>query len=366
MRSTSGRAPIVRVGAFVGCVLLASACGDGSSGLPDGAALDAPSAPIDAMMPDARTPDAARPSGADILFVIDNSTGMGDEQEALISALDGFVAELETQAGGVLPSVHVGVVTTDLGAPFSISSCGGVGDGATLQGNLCGLIDRYIIDEPDGLGGRTRNYATGTLSEQIGCTAQVGTAGCGFEQPLEAMRRALDGSVGLNAGFFRSDSVLAVVIVSDEDDCSASDPVLFDPSLGPLISYRCFQHGVVCDPDTPDTPGDKNGCVSREDSAYLFSVQGYVDFLESLRPPGRLIVATISGPAEPVSVTLEPGAILSLDDSCTGPVTGGADPAVRLEQFASSFGQHGSSASTCDSDYGPALSVVATAIAAAL
>ena len=50
------------------------------------------------------------------------------------------------------------------------------------------------------------------------------------------------------------------MILADEDDCSVGDSAFFggDTSqLGALQSFRCFRFGVQCDPDDPNTPGDK-------------------------------------------------------------------------------------------------------------
>ena len=51
--------------------------------------------------------------------------------------------------------------------------------------------------------------------------ALVGDNGCAIQGPLEAMKRAL--SAGRNPGFLRPGALLGVLIVTDEDDCSAID-----------------------------------------------------------------------------------------------------------------------------------------------
>ena len=60
----------------------------------------------------------------------------------------------------------------------------------------------------------------------------------------------------VTAAFFRPEANLAIVILADEDDCSLLDPALLGTSaeLGPLSAFRCFEHGVVCDPDAPRSP----------------------------------------------------------------------------------------------------------------
>jgi hypothetical protein len=292
--------------------------------------------------------DAGPPpnSGVDILFVVDNSGSMQEEQVALTGAFGGFMTALETAAGGTLPDVHVGVISTDLGAPpFTISGCGGNGDNGILQSAPQGACtspdDAYISDIEISPGVRQTNYS-GTIADTFECIAPLGINGCGFEQPLEAMRRALNGSNQENAGFLRAGAALAVIILSDEDDCSTADTAMFDTSqtdindpLGQLSSFRCFEFGVVCDPDDPRTVGTKSDCVVRDPSPYMYGTDEYVDFLKSLKPETWLVVATIQGPTSPVDVQLDFDTVL-LQPSCTSS-DGAGVPGIRLATFTSSF-----------------------------
>jgi hypothetical protein len=114
----------------------------------------------------------------DILFVIDNSGSMGDKQDSLAENFRRFIEVLEqtvdVQApdGVSLPSVHIGVVSSDVGAG---SLCDTNDDG---QLRTCRSIDdEFILDEKDEQGGRTQNY-TGSLESAFSCIARVGTDGC--------------------------------------------------------------------------------------------------------------------------------------------------------------------------------------------
>jgi hypothetical protein len=304
----------------------------------------------------------------DILFVIDNSNSMADEQDSLATNFDRFINVLNTIDGG-LPNVHIGVVSTDVGAgPYGISRCNGNGDNGLLLdgGGNCSLSDNWIENVGLEDGSRQTNY-TNTLSETFACIARVGDQGCGFEQPLEAMRRALNGSNAQNDGFLRPDAKLAVILISDEDDCSAEDVSLFDTSdaldtadsaLGFLESFRCFEFGVQCDPDTPRSLGLRQDCVARTDSPYLHDVSEYVNFLRSLKNnPGDILVAGIIGNPTDVEVDLKDGKP-HLKASCES-ASGEAAPGIRLQTFLESFPNRNTTTTICDSDLSDALTRIA-------
>ncbi|HET6611302.1 MAG TPA: vWA domain-containing protein, partial [Kofleriaceae bacterium] len=208
----------------------------------------------------------------DILFVIDNSSSMAEEQQSLADNFDKFIEVLSSVDGG-LPSVHIGVISTDMGAEepggFTTVECKGTGDEGRLQaapqvGGCTPPSDSYISDIKDeDTGDRTINYPKDQLAETFSCIARLGTGGCVFEQTLESMRAALDPDMNLNPGFLRDDAYLGIVFITDEDDCSASDPHIFngDPDLsnkdsdvGFYASYRCFEFGVQCDPTVGRDP----------------------------------------------------------------------------------------------------------------
>ncbi len=286
----------------------------------------------------------------DVLFVIDSSGSMAEEQAAIASSFASFRARLAQTEGGV-PDLRVAVVSTDLGTgAWSIGGCTALGDAAQLLNRGCLDVGaRWMEDREDpGCTGapedcRVRNFP-GTPEEAFACLSALGTAGCGFEQPLEAMKRALD----QNPDLLRDGAALAVIFVGDEDDCSAIGDTLFDTTpaqdsldspLGPLASYRCFEHGVVCDPDAPRVPGIKEGCVPREDSAYVHPVARYVELLDGLVAAGRpVIVAAITGPTDVIEVIDSvPDQRLELDRTCRSDV-GYAEPAVRLHAVAEATG----------------------------
>jgi hypothetical protein len=150
-----------------------------------------------------------------------------------------------------------------------------------------------------------------------------------------------------------------VVFITDEDDCSASNATLFDPSqqslsdpLGPLTSFRCFEFGVTCDVNDRNAMGARGNCKPDEKSAYLHSVSGYIDFFEKVKGSADdVILVAIAGKLSPVSVGRD-GQNPSLSPSCQT-ATGHAVPPIRLGKVVEHFG--GEVYSICTDDFGPAL-----------
>jgi hypothetical protein len=280
----------------------------------------------------------------DILFAIDNSGSMAEEQSSLRANFGKFMDVLATIEGG-MPNVHIGVATSSLGQSASDGTgtasfgagCAGVGDDGALRigPNISG---RFIIDEESAGGARTRNYA-GTLADAFSALADVGTTGCGIEQHLGAAKRALSNT--LNAGFLRESAKLAVIFIADEDDCSLAHKSLFEGSPdGAVVNFRCTSAGIECDGGNADlaTPGLRTDCHPRPDSLYLNEVDSYVDYLKGLKPnyTDDVIVAGIIGDPDPVEIIKDTSGHPLLKPSCqySGQY---AYPAVRTADFLSQF-----------------------------
>jgi MYXO-CTERM domain-containing protein len=327
-------------------------------------------------------PAAAQTRNVDVLFVVDNSTLMAEEQVKLIESFQTFQDVLAQLPGG-LPDLHIGVVSSNMGAgPVQINNCQGDGDDGILQvGPYFGDPDvpdcatrpegRFISDIalPDGT--RDRNY-DGSMADTFACIARLGTNGCGFEQHLGAMRAALSDFTPENAGFLRDDAVLAVVVVANEDDCSASDTALYDPGaqeFGPISSFRCTRFGITCtEPIDGDTLGPLSNCAPDFQSDYLTNPQEFVDFLTTLKgDPQRVVFGAITGPSEPVAIGLDPNNPDNqrLLGSCMTSVDDEAAPAIRLNWLAAQFA-HGSQSTVCSSDQTGALGQIAQQIGVAM
>jgi hypothetical protein len=356
----------------------------------------------DAGVPADASPDVGeRTIGAlDLLFVIDNSGGTIQMQEQMVRAFPTLSGQL-VRADQPL-DLHLGIVTSDLGAgPFQLGFCPRIGgDQGMLHnsevGTSCGAADTPgRLMNPDDrflrlrieVGQEPAANFTGTLADAFACYARRGNEGCGFEHQLAAMRAALAGcgteggcDQPVNEGFLRRDALLAVVILTDEDDCSApADTALFDPSqltldspLGPLTSYRCFQFGNLCDGHDPGrAEGARSGCVpgsfDPDPLHQLLPVDDFVAFLRGLKPDPRwTFVAVVGSPPEPIVVTRDANGYPSLAIPCDS-----CYPALRLPVFVAGFDSDRSRYySVCgqndDMDYAPYMAELGAALAALL
>lgn len=159
----------------------------------------------------------------DLLLVIDNSQSMAQEQASLRRELPALVRGLTEPPldddgqprWNPVESLRVAVVTTDLGTtghpvPYNIGTCaqnGFRGDDGALRGHhrweRGDDIDAFVAGVSD--------------------SADVGISGCGIEQPMAAAIRAVEGT----PDFPREDSLFAVLMLGDEEDCSVADPQRF-------------------------------------------------------------------------------------------------------------------------------------------
>jgi hypothetical protein len=332
----------------------------------------------------------------DILFMVDNSSSMEPLQRKLAQSFAAFTGVIETLPGGA-PDLHIGVVSSDMGAgatggPGCNSNGGDRGllqfapkDPVRCQG--LELSDSYLALHTDpATASVVTNYGAPSLSDAFVCIASLGQAGCGLEHQLSSVRHALDPQLAPieNAGFLRPDAYLAVVLLTNEDDCSAPlDSPIFDSDskyvsdpLGPLTSFRCNYVGHICNDGNRSGPpsltkaGTLTNCHSAEDGR-LDKVADFVSFLKGLKSdPARVFFAAVTGPATPYEVALTGQA--NNDDSvshwpevqhsCTAADGTYADPSVRISEAVTAFGTHGALASICGDSMAPALHDISTSL----
>jgi len=170
----------------------------------------------------------------DVLFVIDNSGSMGEEQDNLEDNFARFI----NGAQQFNNDYQIGVVTTDMEDD---------GDSGRLQGGQGRILRRGPNIEAD-----------------FGRVVSVGTGGSGTERGLEAARSALSDPLafdtgvscqsdsacvapdtcvegvcgGYNRGFIREQAALEVIFVSDEDDFSDASLNFYVDFLKNIKGFR--------------------------------------------------------------------------------------------------------------------------------
>ncbi|MBI2896412.1 MAG: hypothetical protein HYY06_22835 [Deltaproteobacteria bacterium] len=301
------------------------------------------------------------PGKVDLLFVVDNSNSMAEEQENLVAnfprLLDGLTTPPDEDGDGgadyaPVADLHVGVITSDVGdGGHATPTCGAAGD----DGILVSAARVASDDCADRELGPWLEGPSGSLASDFACLARVGTSGCGIEQPLEAVRRALiDHGDDENAGFLRDDSVLAIVFVTDEDDCTVDDDRIYTASVEELgeLNTRCYAHDELL--EAPDR-------VAAE--------------LRGLRPglDGSVVIGAIAGTPEgwngsPDSLPspIDPNDPSGLVPSCSADGLGQAYSPRRLARLAEAVQGTAGFQSICQADWRGGLARLAATIGAGL
>lgn len=174
----------------------------------------------------------------DVLFVIDNSGSMIEEQSQLKARINGFVSRIAKT------NFKIGLTTTD---PTS--------NGAGSDGNLVTVsAGNYIINAGDA-----------NAQETLGNAVMQGIKGSGDERAIRATYRALERSLtpgSPNSNLFRTNSSLSVIVISDENNCSTgcstadakdSGPNLIQTIKNRFGANKRFQfHSIIKIPGSTD------------------------------------------------------------------------------------------------------------------
>jgi hypothetical protein len=229
-----------------------------------------------------------------------------------------------------------------------------------------------------------------TFARDVSCIAVLGTGGCGFEQQLEAILKAVtpstqppvgefDGVFNMgqpghadtnNAGFVRPDSLLAIILVSDEEDCSARIPDLFNPGSGYFmgdLNLRCFSYAG--DPMRPIHPVGRyvDGLLAQRNSPDLLVFAAIVGVPVDLIPAADVPVPYDAILADSRMLEMvDPAMPTRLAPSCDVPGRGQAFPPRRIVEVAKRLNDQGAAGivqSICQSDFTPALDAIIDKIA---
>ncbi len=340
----------------------------------------------------------------DILFIMDNSGSMVGEQKQIADSFAAFANELDTR---VEQGYQIAIATTGmesreedavrndqnqalLGCPACASlpagtaeqSCiNGTGETGRFQDRLgqnTGTIDApnfVFADDPTcrivSQANKSCFYDTATQRGLV----MVGTNGCGYEKGLAGMKAAL-GSLAdnYNKGFLRPNATLAVVLVSDEEDCGERGDVMESTEARGDI---CYYGAKGQDRDGKTTYTNPN--TGAQMPYKLTPVKEYYDFLMGLKnnEAGMVKFAAIVGvidrnnpytttPDKIEFVQPQPGQwqVKAACDTqgCVGKYCS-ATPGTRYVELAKLFGNDGFVDSICQTDFNGTMVKIAQRIA---
>ncbi len=366
----------------------------------------------------------AQTNQVDILFVVDNSGSMGEEQAALVAAVPALIETLAL----IDVDYRIAVTTTDNSNPwcpgttpeggdFRLSSCRSrlsefVFSGAQMVDaaalaclDICGAEELTVVPTlgSDGqtaprpwieMTGAALNIEGLSVEEALACALPQGINGCGFEQQLESLYKAVrrtenDGEAAF--GFFRPGSLPVVVVVTDEADCSYQNESIFLPDDDRFYwslpdeatptSAVCWNAGVSC--EGSDCMSVNLGLLGEEvpeSQAVMRPVSRYIDLLQSLEDQARMVtpgvdvlVEVIGGFTSDGGVVYQPTTDQAFQDNfgigpgCSSP-NGDAVPMVRTLEVASAMATGGAASvsSICDPTFDAAMASLDARIRAEL
>ncbi len=242
----------------------------------------------------------------DLVFVIDNSGSMGEEQTNLKANFPKFVTVLnnfKTKSGDPV-DYRLAVTTTGVSAHLE-----------TIAGAADQVGDDGAFRKTSGMTHAWLERSDAKLTTLFQTIAAVGTDGPSYEMPLESSRLALREQLKKsNTGFLRDDALLGVVFLTDEEDCSTASRTI----------------GSVSNPIS-----SMGKCTGSQEAT-----SKYVSFFDTLKQGReRWATAVVAGPG--------PG-------SCSS-TFGTAAEAPRLKAFVSEVGATAVFSSICDGDLAGAL-----------
>ena len=266
----------------------------------------------------------------DLLFVIDNSGTMGEEQINLSANFPLLIDKLQmlTDMDGMPlnPDVNIMVTTTDLGhpqcTPFQpdgyspaqgspqseacinrLDDFEGLGSNAPSVPEACTNGCPVAVEPIDsfihfaGPNASTTNVPGNNIKGALSCIGPQGINGCGYEAQLEGMLQAINPGAMWNQGskpFLRDGAILAIAIITDEVECSVRSPDGYayftdqmqntyweiNPETGTktqATSAVCQNAGVNC--GAPDGNGIYADCNSI-DTGVLHPLSRYLTYLQ--------------------------------------------------------------------------------------
>ena len=245
----------------------------------------------------------------DILWVIDSSLSMAEEQEYLGDNFSSLIAALASSNQDFQTAITTtDICTEEIPEDLSLRACPFAygGNAQThLRGSFVGDLGRTVL-----------SVADLDLEEKFKEYTNVGTLGSNFEHGLRASEMAIEKVLsGENENLLRDDAFLSVIIISDEEDDGVGLSK-FDPFLG----FNTHEEGYT---------------------SYLYTNDQLISYLDEIKGQGNFSVSTITG------TRLENGEL------CTSQHSSPSEEGSALIDAATKTG--GIVLSICDTDWGESL-----------
>ena len=379
-------------------------------------------------------------TSADILLVVDNSRSMLEEQHMLATALFTLVNALAAPVDdhhAPISDLRIAVTTTDMGVSWdgqpyegdqntarfdnSQVKCAGLGDNGAfvtefgenqirIQEDVIAcdssatqcppdwLCENRNTDgigvctDPNGSGDVPCPSSPGDLNSSFvdedrankaiatACLAgTIGIDGCNYEQQLKAAAAGLTNS---GDSFMRADSLTAIVVVSDEDDCSIGSSQWHE-----LEELATVDANVACGRHTDllndiatlktDYEAAKIAAGGTADDL-VFAAIGGVPMVDACQGTGDNITdclnttmgvngaGTVGAPDEVKQLITSGFEQTYFEYACERYVeevaVTSAFPGTRYVQMVQSFGKKGYMYSICNSDWAPAMENIADVV----
>jgi len=200
------------------------------------------------------------PGGVDILWVIDNSGSMREEQQYLGDNFNSFITQLtESNADFQVAITSTDVCHDSLPNDLAQRRCPTTHGTNHHRGDFIGVSGAKVL-------AKGNPNIISMFKEYV----DIGISGSGYEHGLTAAYLGIEKSRnGTNESLIRDDSYLAVIVVSDEED----------DGIG-LSQTDSYTHKNYWDLGM---------------TRYKYTADNFIDYLHSVKSEGQFSISTITG-----------------------------------------------------------------------
>jgi len=196
----------------------------------------------------------------DILYIVDNSCSMAEEQYSLSTNFPQFMNYfLDSDL-----DYHIGVTSTDMSGPEGTMRT----DFNGSEGRLREARGYRYIDEN-----------TPEPVELFSYMSVMGTMGSGIEEGRAAAYTAMElKKDGYNSGFLREDAALHLIVISDERDWSSNTPIALDEFIRYLKLLKEDPEAITFS----SIVGPPGGCHFGGSFSYAEEGTGYLEITDAI------------------------------------------------------------------------------------